>query len=222
VNQIKDKNLHPKVSTGTITEFSYGFERSAKTWHQFHFTLGYSRLKTEIEDLSASVNLKVNTDYSWNYPVVRKDRFSYYLGPEGSIAYNASFFPNWDDSHLYWATNYSVGLRNTWSLKGKGETKWVSFLSLPVFSVFSRPALYRLYKIDETDVGGIARNINSDLASAHPADVFFLRFQTEYRFSVFKDKVQAFSYFFEYNRMKHKESNTFNRMSHQVGIRLFL
>ena len=222
VNQIKDENLHSKASTGTITQFSYGFEMIKKVWHQFHFTLGYSRLKTEFEDLSKSVNLTLHTGYSWNYPLVRKNRFNYYLGPEGNIAYNVSYFPNWDESHLYWASNFSIGVRNSFSVEFKNETKWVSFISLPLFSMFSRPELYRLYKIDELDFGGIVSNLNRNLTPAHLANVFFVKFQTEYRFPVFKKKMQAFTYSLEYNRVKHSDSNIFVQLSHQIGIRLFL
>jgi hypothetical protein len=101
VNQIKDENLIPKVSTGTITELSYGFEKRKTNWQQFHFTLGYSRLKTKLEDLSKSFNLQLNLGYSRSYALLQKKNFKYYLGPEVNLAYDASYFPNWDDSHLY-------------------------------------------------------------------------------------------------------------------------
>jgi hypothetical protein len=222
MNKIKDENLHAKVSKGALTEFSYGFEKATKAWQQFHFTLGYSRLKTEIEDVSKTANLRLHTDYSWSYPLVRKHRFNYYLGPEGSISYNVCYFPNWDESHLYWASNFSVGVRNSFSVSLKDERKWVSFLSFPLFSMFSRPELYRLYKIDETDGGGIMSNINSDLTPGHLTNVFFLKFQTEYRFPVFKSKTQAFTYSLEFNRVKHNDGNLFLQELHQIGIRFFL
>jgi len=222
INQIKDENLHPKVSTGTLTEFSYGFEKRKKVWHQFHFALGYSRLKTELEDLSKSLNITVNTAYSWNYPLARKKKFSYYLGPEASIAYCLSFFPNWDDSHLYWADYYSIGVRNSFSVQLKNESEWVAFVSLPLFSVFSRPELYRLYKIDDTDFGGIMSNLNSNIAPAHLTNVFYVKFQTEYRFPVFKKKRQALTFSTDYTRVKHDEGNIFSQLSYQFGIKFLL
>lgn len=222
INQTKEENLHPKVSTGTITRISYAFEKRKKVWHQFHFTLGHSRLKTQLEDLSKSIHLQLNTAYSWNYPLVQKRRVKYYLGPEASIAWNAAFYPNWDDSHLYWADCYSVGARNGVSIELKNETEFASFLSIPLFSVFSRPELYRLYKIDDTDFSGILRNLNSNLTPAHLVNVFYIRWQTEYRFPVFKGKRQAFTYHLEYNRVKHDTGNTFSRLLHQIGIKLFL
>ncbi len=222
VNQIKDENLHPKVSTGTITDFSYGFEKRKKVWHQFHFTLGYSRLKTELEDLSKSLNIKMDAGYSWNYPLAQKNNFKYYLGPEASISFSLCFFPNWDDSHLYWADYYSIGVRNSFSVKLKNENEWVAFVSLPLFSVFSRPELYRLYKIDDTDFGGIMSNLNSNLAPAHLTNVFYAKFQTEYRFRVFKNKQQAFTFATDYTRVKHDDGNIFSQLSYQIGIKFLL
>jgi hypothetical protein len=222
VNQIKEENLHPKAHTGTLLVLSYGYEKRAKVWHQFQFSMGYSRLKTELEDVSKSVNLKLNMAYSWNYPLVKKEHFEYYLGPEASAAYSASFLPNWDDSHLYWADYYSLGIRNSFSVMTSKETEWVTFVSLPLFSVFSRPPLYRLYKIDETDFSGILHNLNSNLAPAHLTNVFYFKLQTEYRFPVWVRKRQAFSFTIEYLHMRHDEGNAFSQLMYQLGIKLFL
>jgi hypothetical protein len=60
INQVKDENLHPKVSTGTITEFSYGFEKKRENLQRFQFMLGYSRLRTELEDMSKSVDFLIS------------------------------------------------------------------------------------------------------------------------------------------------------------------
>jgi hypothetical protein len=222
VNQIKDENLNTKVSTGTLTEFSYGFEKRTASWQKFHLTLGYSRLKTQVEDLSKSVNLKLNTGYSMSFKIVQGNNFKYYLGPEANIAYDGCFFPNWDDSHLYWADYFSVGVRNIFSVKLKNKNEWVTDVSIPLFSVFSRPELYRLYKIDDTDFGGIVHNLNSDLTAAHLTNVFFFHLQTEYRFPVFKNKTQAFTYSFEWLRVKNNDGNPFSQLSHQIGIKFFI
>lgn len=91
LNKIKDENLLPKVSTGTITELSYGFEKRKTNLQQFHFTVGYSRLKTEFEDLSKTANLELNMDYNLGYQLAQKNNFTYYLGPEMRLSYNACY-----------------------------------------------------------------------------------------------------------------------------------
>lgn len=222
LNQVKEENLHPKVSVGTITMLSYGFVKRKNTWQDFNFTAGYSRLKTELEDLSKTINLQFSISYSKTYSIVKQKNFGYYIGPQGTLQYNASFFPNWDDSHLYWSDYFSIGIRNNFSFQMKNQHEWISSVSLPLFSVFSRPELYRLYKIDETDFAGIVQNLNSNLTAAHLNNVFFIRFETEYRFPVFKSKREAFTYCFDWRRVKHDEGNSFNQIIHQLGIKLYL
>jgi len=222
LNQIKEENLHPKVSTGTCMDLTYGFEIRKKNWQKFHLTLGYSRLKTELEELSKSLNVKINLSYSTGFKLTRGTKFNYYLGPEATLAYNFSFLPNWDDSHLYWADYLSIGVKNSFLVKLKNKNALVTDLSIPLFSVFSRPELYRLYKIDDTDAGGIISNLNSNISAAHLTNVFFLHFQTEWRFPVFKTKTQAFTYSLDWVRVKHNDGNPYNQLTNQIGLKLFL
>jgi hypothetical protein len=222
VNQIKDENLHPKVSTGTSTELFYAFEKKGKTWSRFQFTLGYSRLKTGLEDLSKTINLQLDFDYSLNFFASGKSNFKYYVGPEARIAYNVSFYPNWDDSHLYWANYYALGVSNILFIQLNNEKQWINSLSMPVFSVFSRPDLYRLYKIDDTDFSGIAHNLNSNLAPATVTNVFYIKFQTEYRVPIFKEKQQGFIFSTDYSLVREKDGNPFSQLNYQVGIKMLL
>jgi hypothetical protein len=220
--QVKDENLHPKVSTGTLTELVYGFEKRKKTWQQFHLAFAYSRLKTTLEDLSKSVNLQLKLDYSKSYLLKENGHCAYFLGPETRLAYNACYFPNWDDSHLYWADYFSIGVRNHFTIKLKNQNALLASLSVPLFSVFSRPDLYRLYKIDKIDAGGIAQNLNSNISAAHLVNVFFISFDAEYRFPVFRNKREAFTYSFGWLLVKKDGGNAFNQVQHQIGMRIFL
>ena len=222
VNQIKDKNLHSKVNAGTSTKLFYAFEKKEKNWHQFQFTIGYSRLKTGLEDLSKTINLELDLDYSLNFPALGKRNFKYYVGPEARIAYNVSFYPNWDDSHLYWADYYALGVSNILFLELNNENQWISSISFPLFSVFSRPDLYRLYKIDDTDFSGIVNNLNSNLTPATVPNVFYIRFRTEYRVPIFKDKQQGFTFSTDYSFVTENSGNSFSQLSYQVGIKILL
>ena len=222
INQIKDENLLPKVSTGTITELSYGFEKRKLKLQQFHFTVGYSRLKTEFEDLSKTANLELNMDYNLGCQLAQKNNFTYYLGPELRLSYNACYFPNWDDSHLYWADHLSIGAQNNFLLQFKNKNTWLTSISMPLFSIFSRPELYRLYKIDDIDFAGFAVNLNSNITAAHLTNVFYLNLQSEYCFPAFENKSEAFTYTFKWLRVKHDEGNPFNQVNHQIGIKFFL
>ncbi|HZV43335.1 MAG TPA: hypothetical protein VFF90_02590 [Saprospiraceae bacterium] len=222
INQVKEENLHPKASGGILAQFSYGFENQNKNLERFDVVLGYSRLKTELEDLSKTVNLRFRTAYSLNFKCVENKKFIYHLGPEAVLDYNASFYPNWDDSHLYWADYLSVGVNNIMTVPISGNRQWVTTIAIPLFSVFSRPEIYRLYKIDETDAGGIISNLNSNIDAAHLTNVFHLRLLTEYRFPAFRNGHEALSYSFEWIKVKNDDGFAFQKITHQVGIKFFL
>ena len=222
VNQIKDENLHPKVSTGTITELSYGFERRKNNFTQFQFILGYSRLKTKFEELSASANFKLNLNYSYNLNLYQNNKLKYYLGPKAVLAYSACYFPLWDESHLYWADYFSIGVNNILSVRLKNKNEWLASLSIPIFSLYSRPDYLRLYKIDAVDFGGIAKNLNSDITPGFWGNAFELNFETAYCFPVFKNNMQAFTYSLEFLRIKKNDGKPFTQLSHQIGIKFWL
>jgi hypothetical protein len=222
INQVKDENLHGKVSTGTIAEFGYGGELWKDNWQQYYLTFGYSRPKTQFEDVSKSANLRLDLGYAYTLKVVHRSTFRYYLGPDIGLAYSACFYPNWDDSHLYWADYLSLGLRNNFRVDLKKEKQWVTSISLPLFSVYSRPEHSRLYKIDDTTVGGIAQNLNSNITPAHLTNTFYIKLNTEVRFRVFQNKRQAFGYRFSYLRVKENDASPFKQIIHEFGISLFL
>ncbi len=222
INQIKDENLHPKASSGIVSQFSYGFDKQQRKLQQFEMLLGYSRLKTELEDLSKTVNLRLRLEYSLNYQIIDHPKFAYQLGPDVVLDYNGTYFPNWDDSHLYWADYLSIGVKNIIQVSLSDQREWRTTLAFPLFSVFSRPQLYRLYKIDETDAAGIISNLNSDITAAHLTNVFHIRLQTEYRFPAFKQSRESLFYAFEWVRVKSDDGFPFQIVVHAVGIKFFL
>lgn len=222
INQVKDENLHPKVSTGTVTELTYGFEKQRDRWKQFYFTLGYSRPKTELEDVAKTVNLMIRLGYAHTFQLVKKDRLQYYLGPEATLAYTTVYFPNWDESHFYWANYLGVGVRNNVVVPLKNDKRWVTSITLPFFALYSRPDLYRLYKIEDTSAEGIIRDFNSNITPAHLTNVFYVKLNTEIRFPVFRHKTQALGYRFDYLRMKENDSRNFKQSIHELAITFFL
>jgi len=222
INQVKDENLHPKVSSGIGMQVSYGFEKQKRNLQQFEFVLGYSRLKTGLEELSKTVNVRIKADYSLNFGLIEHETYSLLLGPEMVLDYNVSYFPNWDDSHLYWADYLSIGVNTILPVKLRKEKEWITYLSFPLFSVFSRPEQYKLYKIDKTDVGGIISNLNSHITAAHLTNVFHVRLKTEYRFPAFAHGREAFYYAFEWVRVRDDDGLPFQKIIHQVGIKFFL
>ena len=121
LNQIKEENLLPLVHTGFATIVSYEFRNMKGNYQDFQFSAIYSLPKTRAESLSATANIGLNAIYSYCFGLMGGDAVRYYLGPQAKIAYSMAFYPNWDDSHLYWADYYSAGLNNILSFRLKNE-----------------------------------------------------------------------------------------------------
>ena len=222
INQIKEANLHSKVNTGSIIELSYGFERNKSNLKSFRFSIGYSRLKTKLEDLSASVNLKLNTSYSLNVILFQKKNIKFYLGPKISLAYSAAYFPQWDDSHLYWGNYFSVGANTVGIIKFKNKNELISSLSIPLFNLYSRPDYLRLYKIDNIGFGGIVKLLNSNIKPGFWDHAFETQFETSYRFQAFSNKAEEIFFSFEFLRIAGNEGKPLTQISNQLGIKFLL
>ena len=193
-NQIKEKNLHPKVHSGILYGLSYEYKCGEQNISQFKFGINYSTLKTDFENSSESINIQVIANYSYLFELIKKNRFSYCLGPEINLNYNLSFYPNWDESHFYWADFISLGISN--KIKYQiNQTQFLTFdLSIPLFSVFSRPELNRQYKIDDISFSGILKNMNSNLEIGSLNKSFYMNLQIEYQFVISDKFMQAISY----------------------------
>jgi hypothetical protein len=221
-NQLKEENLMPKVHGGTKTNFVAGYELRRDNYSDYLFSLGWSRVKTGYEDLSATANWDISFAWSYGFSVADNDHFQYWLGPVADLSYDFAFYPMWDDSHLYWANYISIGAKNIASLQFGDDKELFATLSLPLASVFSRPDARRLEKAEDLDLGEIMEKANSDWKAGTWNRAIPLRFTAEYRFPAFRNKMEAFTYSFSYIRLKGDNSDPYQRLSHQFGLKFFL
>jgi hypothetical protein len=222
LNQIKEMNLLPLVHKGRLTELSFEIEKVKGSLRQFQFSLLYSRIKTEAEELPKSGNIKLGLDYSYNFLIIQKNKLRYYLGPQASLCYSYMLYPNWDDSHGYWADYLSFGPNNILSLAVKNESEWFTSLDFSLVSFFSRPEEIRPYKMDDSSVGGILKALNSNIETGTINRALQINFRTEYRFPVFVDKREAITYDMNIIRLSQKSEQPVFQFIWKVGIKIML
>ena len=222
INQLRDELLLPKVSTGTVTRLNYGFERNRNFLSQFSLHMGYSRLRNTYEDVSKTVNLEFHSRYGLGILAASAAKLRMYIGPEAGVTYNATYFPNWDESHLYWASYITLGVKGNLVMNLKNRTEWVSSLSLPVVSAFSRPPRYRDYKIDDLDAGGVIRQLNSHYRAGLWNRLFNMRFSTAYRFPAGRRRLESVYYTFEYLYAQNHNDGAYFQIVQQLGIKIYL
>jgi hypothetical protein len=222
LNQVKDKNLIPLVHSGLSIDILYEYHHFHRNYQEINFKIGFSRLKTGQEDLAATADARLYVSYRYDFRINKLTRLRYLVGPQASLTYNVTVYPNWDESHGYWANYLSIGANNLlfFPLKNR-KSLWFS-LSLPVFSLYNRPDENRLYKIDDFTFGGIFKSLHNHLKPGFWNNAFFISLQTEYRFPVFSSKYEAISYTIAYTRIKGKDGLPFSRLMHTLGIRILL
>ena len=222
LNQVKEMNLLPLVHKGRLTELSFETEKIKSSLRHFQFSFLYSRIKSGEEEMAKSGNIKLGLDYSYNFLIFQKNNLRYYLGPQASLCYSYMLYPNWDDSHGYWADYLSFGPNNILSVLVKHEREWFTSLNFSVISFFSRPEEIRPYKMDDSSVGGILKALNSNIEPGSVNSSLQINFKTEYRFPVFVNMREAITYNMNIIRLSQKNEQPIFQFIWQVGIKIML
>jgi len=222
LNQIREKNLLPLVHKGFVTELSFETEKIKSSLRQFQFTFTYSRVKTSIEEMSKSGNIKLGLNYSFNFLVFQKTNFRYYLGPQASLCYSFMMFPNWDDSHGYWADYMSFGPNNIFSVSLRHECEWFAAINFSLLGLFSRPKEIRPFKMDDSSFGGIFKALNSNVEPGLMNRLFQINIRTEYRFPVFVNKREAITFNTNIIRISGINGQPVFQIINMLGLKIML
>jgi hypothetical protein len=222
LTQIKEMNLLPLTHKGILTELSFETEKIKSSLRQFQLSLVYSRVKTGLEEMAKSGNIKFGLTYSYNFLILQKNNVRYYLGPQVSLCYSYMLFPNWDDSHGYWADFLSLGPNNILSVNLRNESEWFTSLNFSLFSLFSRPEEIRPYKMDDSSFGGILKDLNSNIEPGLMNKALQIGLKTEYRFPVFVTKREAMTYNMDIIRFSQKDEQPIFQIICRFGIKIML
>lgn len=221
LNQLKEENLQSIVHSGPAFGLSYSRMSAGKRTKHLGMELNYSRPKTKFESLPASLTIQLSLNYSFLIQEYKTQNYFLKFGPELRLRYNLSYYPNWGDSHLYWADKLAMGLHTHLQYRLTKERQLITGLSIPLFSAFSRPEASRLYKIDDVTVGGVPGNMHSQPTLALWGQSFFVTMQMEYRLQLNDRIAHAICYSFDYTRIKKKEEGSFQNLRHLIGFKLY-
>jgi hypothetical protein len=221
-DQIREKILLPLVHKGMVTELSFGTEKIKGSLRQFELLIDYSRLKTNLEEMAKSASVRIGLGYAYNFRLLQSKNFMYYLGPKVSLSYSFGVYPNWDESHIYWADCLSFGVNNIFTLPLPKEREWFTSLSIPLLGFFSRPEDIRPFKMDNVTPGGILKAFHSQVESGFIHNLMLINFKTEYRFPVFTHKREAITFQMDVIRMSKKDGNPIFQLITMLGLKIML
>ncbi len=219
LNQIKEKTIHPKVHSGTSLLLKYTRKKEKKNRSRYNVSFLFSKIKTKYENATRSTNIQLKGDYGYLFNLKKTGKYQFFLGPSLSANYRLSFYPNWDESHLYWADDFSLELSNQFQYFINDKKTLVLDLNISAFSLFSRPELHRNHKIDDVSAGGIIKSMHSNYQFGTVNQAINICFQSEYQFKI-SDKIhQAIVYTFDYSRFK--EPLPFRNMQHNLSFKIY-
>ncbi len=221
LNQIKEKNINTKVHSGLSYLLKYSREKEKKNISQYNVSFLFSKIKTKYESASRSMNIQLRGNYGYFFNFKRTEKYRFFVGPNLSANYRLSFYPNWDDSHLYWADDFSLGLSNHLQYLINDKKSLLLGFNVSVLSIFSRPQLHRNYKIDVVSFGGIINNMNSNFQFGTVNRALNIYFQGEYQFKISDKMNQAIVYTFCYSTFKGSESMPFQNMLHNLSFKIY-
>jgi hypothetical protein len=217
-NQFKDENLNPKVHSGLMIGTSFQHSEISKIVSEYGAGLKVSILNTVTEEFPSSYNIQILGNYKYLFKLTGDHKLNYYLGPIVDLQYGASAYFNWDESHLYWANYLSGGIGNRLSYSVNNKTLNIT-LDIPLISAISRSENNRQYKIDNMTIGGILKNLCSNIESALPDKHFFLKTGIELITPMHNKKMRSIAYNFKYHAMHSTKGLPFQNIEHSISYK---
>lgn len=162
---LKDEVLNPLRHSGTFVSLGFFYERPRPTGaSRFDLDLVFNPVSSRYETGKDSYASALRLAYRRVRQVARPGAELRLLAGGGVAFTNQlAYFDNWDDSHGYWLTAYSIDATETLEY-----TKWVGRpisleVTVPLLALVSRPRSPILYKSDSADFGWIVRKMHEKM-----------------------------------------------------------
>jgi len=218
ISQVKEENLIPKVHKGLNHFILYEFEKRDDIFHNFHFYLGYGKMKTEIESEALSFNAQLSAGYCYNFRIFGNETFCYYLGPNLAFTSSLSEYEIWDEAHAYWGNYFSLGPGNIAFIKLKGNKIFVAHLDLAILGFYTRPDYYRLYANEYWTFSNIIKIMNSHYHFGFLNNAFQMKASIEYRTPIFNDDFFSFLFSIYYSQIKANDGKALKELFPKLGV----
>lgn len=222
INQIKENNLHPKVHKGIGYGLNYGFTKINKNLSSFQTNFLYSKVKTVFENPPSSINLQFKLNYEYLFPLQKTKNHTFYSGLATGLSYAISHYPNWDDSHLYWANFIDLKFSNRLYYQFSNDDFFIVGLQLPILFLVSRPEVDRQYKIDDLSFEGLITNFHGNAQLGTWNKNRAIHFSLEYKPQSKAKLKTGFLYQFNYTKLETSKSNSFFTIQHALVLKLYL
>jgi hypothetical protein len=217
--QLKDKVLNPLRHSGTFVWLGFFHERpraasASRLDFQALFNPVASRYESEKNSFAA--NLRLAFRHAREVTTVGPD-LHLLLGGTAEFFSQVAYFGDWDDSHAYWLTAYSLGPSGIVDYRRWEGQSLTLQVSLPVLALVSRPAAPILHKVDNNEFGSIVAKLHENLSFTSVHEHLSLDATARYtRHSARLGRSLFWRISYLHNSMRHSEA--VDALRHTVGV----
>jgi len=163
--QLRDEVLNPLRHSGTLAFLGVFRDQSgAKLSSRFGLEASFNPVSTRYESAKNSFVASLRLGYRRLYRVGDvTDGLELHVGGTAELYTHTAYFGDWDDSHGYWLTAYSVAPSAALRfVRWRGHTLSLE-ASLPILAMVSRPDAPILHKVDNNTFGAIVAKLHENL-----------------------------------------------------------
>jgi hypothetical protein len=218
--QVKEKVLNNIRHRGMMPALAFSYEKSKKISRQrFEFFLIVNMLKSRYDPDRSSIVINPSINYRYARKVKDIDQdFKLFLGGIAGLNSHGAFFDNWDDSHLYWLTSYSLGIDAILTYQRSEKSFFFLEINSPVLALISRPPTRFLYKAVNPEFSWIVSEYHKNLRLTSIHEHFVLNLDLEYRFRYSKKFMQSIFWRFRYAKNSMSYSKNIDILTHTLGL----
>jgi hypothetical protein len=224
--QIKELNLMPKVNKGFQNSFIIKHEIRNEKYKALSLFGSYGSPETDIEkendDTEENVNVQLEIKYLYEWRILEKSSYSYYLGPYIAYSYSISSYPIWDESHAYWGTSILLGVSNNQFVELKKNKIWNTSFDFSLLGFVSRPDTYRFYKIEDWSFMNILNKTNSNYNFSTWNNSYRIYFSSGIILPLTSKTSFGISYSLFYSRIDSNNSNPLQELLHLINLKIIL
>lgn len=218
---LKEESLNRAVHNGPGLTGDIFLERSnGKSLRTWNMELASGFLKSDFEREASSYLISGSVSFSYLKGLVNgPPAYRFHLGGKVKAASAIEYFDNWDESHFYWITSYSLGadLRFTYSFGSNGSISFEA--DFPLVSLVSRPPAKFFYSQSSPAFLDVLRDLNQALSFLSPRAYRNISFQLTYFFRNPKKFIPAIFWRFSDMYMNDNGTGQMKYIRHTLGVK---
>ncbi len=218
--QVKENLLNNIRHRGMMPMLGFSYEKSKPFSKQkAELFLIFNALKSRYDPDRSSI--LINPTITYRYARKVKDLghdFKLFLGGIGGLNSHSAFYDNWDDSHIYWLTSYSIGFDGMLIYQKSEKGYFYLELHSPFLALISRPPERFLYKVVNPKFSWIISEYHRNLRLTSVHEHFALNMDLAYRFRYSDKFIQSIFWRFRYVRNSMNYSKNVSILTYQLGV----